>query len=63
MADMISYPESKFLKVKCKKCKNEQIIFNKASMQVKCLVCNAVLADPRGGLADIKTSVVEIMDS
>jgi len=54
-------PESKFLKVKCK-CRNEQIIFNKASMVVKCLVCGAVLAEPTGGLAKIK-SEYEVVDS
>ncbi|MBI3190067.1 30S ribosomal protein S27e [archaeon] len=60
---MIDYPESKFLKVKCKKCKNEQIVFDKASMKVKCLVCGAVLAEPTGGNADIKTTVMEVLDS
>ena len=52
----------KFLKVKCKKCRNEQIVFSKASTVVKCLVCESVLAEPRGGLADIKTKVEEVMD-
>jgi small subunit ribosomal protein S27e len=51
-------PESKFIKVKCKKCKNEQIIFNKAATTVKCLVCDNILAEPRGGKAEIKTSVI-----
>jgi small subunit ribosomal protein S27e len=55
-------PESKFLKVKCKKCKNEQVVFNKAATKVKCLVCSAVLAEPRGGKAEIKTSIVEVLD-
>ncbi|MEK6887809.1 MAG: 30S ribosomal protein S27e, partial [Candidatus Aenigmatarchaeota archaeon] len=27
-------PKSKFLKVKCKKCRNEQIIFNKTATVV-----------------------------
>ena len=52
-------PESKFLKVKCK---NEQVVFNKAASQVKCLVCSAVLAEPMGGKAEIKTSIVEVLD-
>ncbi len=55
-------PESKFLKVKCKKCRNEQIIFNKAATVVKCLVCESVLAEPTGGLADVKTKIEEVMD-
>lgn len=49
----------KFLKVKCKGCRNEQIIFSKACIKVKCLVCDAVLVEPKGGKAEIKTSVLE----
>ncbi len=51
-----------FLKVKCKKCKNEQIIFSKASSTVKCLVCGAVFLHPTGGKADIDTGVVQILE-
>jgi len=54
--------ESKFLKVKCTKCRNEQIIFSKAAVQIKCLVCEKVLAEPTGGVADIKGKVVQILD-
>jgi small subunit ribosomal protein S27e len=46
----------RFVKVKCK-CKNEQVIFDKPSSTVKCLVCGEVLAEPRGGRADIKAKV------
>lgn len=56
---MVYMAESKFLRVNCKKCKNEQVIFNKASSTVKCLVCDSVLATPKGGKAEIKTKVVE----
>lgn len=45
---------SKFVKVKCESCKNEQIIFRKAASTVKCLVCGEILAEPTGGLAEIK---------
>ncbi|MCX6815993.1 MAG: 30S ribosomal protein S27e [Candidatus Aenigmarchaeota archaeon] len=47
------------MKVKCK-CRNEQVIFNKASMVVKCLVCGAVLAEPTGGLARINFDYEEV---
>ena len=50
--------ESKFIKVRCK-CKNEQMIFEKASTVVRCLVCGEVLAVPTGGVAEIKGEVVE----
>jgi small subunit ribosomal protein S27e len=51
---------SKFLKVKCKKCKNEQVIFEKPSTIVKCLVCGEVLAEPTGGKAKINTTIVAV---
>ena len=44
---------SRFLKVKCKKCKNELVIFEKAASVVKCLVCGEALAEPTGGKARI----------
>jgi small subunit ribosomal protein S27e len=55
-------PDSRFLKVKCKKCRNEQIIFSKASTEVKCLVCESVLAKPTGGHAEILMNVIEVLD-
>ena len=56
-------PDSKFLRVKCKKCKNEQVIFNKASTVVKCLVCGEVLAEPSGGKANINTKVLHAVEN
>jgi small subunit ribosomal protein S27e len=53
--------KSKFIKVRCSKCKNEQIIFEKAATVVKCLVCEEVLAEPQGGKAKLKTNVLEII--
>jgi len=50
----------KFLLVRCKRCKNEQVIFNKASTEVRCLVCGALLAKPRGGKARIKGSIIKV---
>jgi small subunit ribosomal protein S27e len=54
--------ESKFVKVRCKKCKNEQVIFQKASTPVKCLVCEEILANPKGGKAEICSTVLEILE-
>ena len=48
-----------FIKVKCKECKNEQVIFSKPASEVKCLVCGAVLAKNAGGSAEIKASVIK----
>ena len=46
------------MKVKCEKCKNEQVIFEKSASQVKCLVCGEVLAEPTGGKATIKAKLL-----
>jgi len=51
-----------FIKVKCKECKNEQVIFSKASTEVKCLVCGAVLAKTTGGKAIIEAKVLKTVE-
>lgn len=51
--------ESHFAKVRCPKCKNEQVIFTKAASAVKCLVCDELLAESRGGKARIIAEVIE----
>ena len=33
---------SRFVKVRCNKCKNEQIIFGKIANVVKCVVCDSI---------------------
>jgi small subunit ribosomal protein S27e len=55
-------PKSKFVKVRCPKCKNEQIMFGKASSKVKCLVCSKILAEPTGGKSKIKSRILEVLD-
>ncbi|HDD45913.1 MAG TPA: 30S ribosomal protein S27e [Candidatus Aenigmarchaeota archaeon] len=40
---------SRFIKVRCKRCKNEQIVFEKPAMNVKCLVCDGELIKSTGG--------------
>lgn len=47
----IPKPRSRFLKVKCKNCGNEQILFSHSTMVIKCNVCNETLTQPTGGKA------------
>lgn len=61
MKDLIKMPKSKFVQLICKKCKNQQIIFNKASTVVKCSVCGTELVRPTGGLAKIKGKIVRTL--
>lgn len=53
---------SPFIKVRCNKCKNEQIVFSKASSKVSCLVCSELIAEPTGGKAKIASTVLEVLD-
>ena len=62
MQDHIKEPTSKFIKLRCSKCKNEQIIFGKPSTDVICLVCNKLLASPTGGKAKIKSQILEVLE-
>lgn len=52
---------SKFIKIRCPKCKNEQIMFGKASSKVMCLVCGKVLAEPSGGKSRVKARILEVL--
>ena len=58
----IKEPTSKFIKVRCPKCKNEQIIFGKASSEVICLVCGKTLAEPTGGKSKVKARILEVLE-
>jgi small subunit ribosomal protein S27e len=55
-------PTSKFIKVRCPKCKNEQILFGKASTDVKCLVCGKEVASPTGGKTKVKARILEVLE-
>jgi len=52
----------RFIKVRCQACKNEQIMFEGASTRVKCLICNAVIAEPKAGKAELKASRIEVLN-
>lgn len=52
-----------FLKLRCNKCKNEQITFAKAASTVTCLVCGEVLATPTGGKAQAaEARLLEVLE-
>ncbi len=59
---MIPHPRSRFLRVKCADCDNEQVIFGSATTVVKCHVCGRTLSEPRGGKAKILTKVVAVLE-
>ena len=54
--------KNRFIKVRCQGCKNEQNIFEGATTKVKCLICDVIIAEPKGGKADIKARIVEVLN-
>ena len=58
----IRRPSSKFIKVRCPKCKNEQITFGKTASKVDCLVCGKALAEPTGGKSRVKARILEVLE-
>ena len=59
---LIPRPRSSFVRVKCLKCGNEQIVFSNAVSKVSCNVCGTVLAEPSGGKAKIKGEIVTVFE-
>ena len=49
---------SRFYRVKCPDCENEQVIFGKAATVVDCIVCGKVLAEPAGGKPYITAEIL-----
>ena len=59
---IIPKPKSKFLRVKCPNCGNEQNMFSHAVNVVACNVCGTTIAEPTGGKVVIKGEIVAILD-
>jgi len=45
---LIPEPNSKFLKISCKECEKENIVYSHASTPVTCKSCGNVIVDLRG---------------
>ena len=59
---LIPRPRSSFVRVKCLKCGNEQIVFSSAVNKVNCNVCGTELALPSSGKARIKGEIVAVFE-
>jgi small subunit ribosomal protein S27e len=59
---LIPRPRSSFIRVKCLKCGNEQVMFSNAVNKVTCDVCGTELAEPSGGKAKIKGEIVSVFE-
>ncbi len=61
--ELIPKPRSRFLRVKCPDCSNEQVIFSHAKTVVNCLVCSRVLLKPGGGKGKVEAEIVRQLNS
>ena len=53
----------RFLRVNCRDCGHETIIFERASTSIVCSICGATLARPAGGRADLSGStIVDVLE-
>jgi len=59
---LIPRPRSSFVRVKCLKCGNEQIVFSSAVNKVNCNVCGIELASPSSGKARMKGEIVAVFE-
>ncbi len=59
--ELIPQPKSRFLRVKCLNCGNQQIIFGCSATDVECLVCGKILLQSTGGKARILTKILEVL--
>jgi len=59
--DLIPKSKSRFLRVKCLNCGNQQIIFGCSATDVECLVCGKLLLQSTGGKARILTKILEVL--
>ena len=62
MVQMKRENRSTFITVKCPDCENEQLIFDKASSVVDCIICGRILAKPSGGKARIEAEVLSTVE-
>jgi len=52
----------KFIKVKCPDCGNEQVAFRNPAMNVTCNVCGSTLIKSKGGVGELRGTLVEVVD-
>ena len=61
--DEVDKMAGQFMKVSCKDCGNETVIFSRATTVISCDVCGATLTNPSGGKANlVGCTVLETME-
>jgi len=58
----IPKPRSRFYRIKCPDCGNEQFVFSHATTFVHCNVCSAILAEPSSGKTKVKGEITAVLE-
>lgn len=59
--EIVQSPRSRFVHIMCKKCKHEQVVYNKAANVIKCNGCGEEMARPTGGEILVSAKVLEVL--
>ena len=59
--ELIPRPSSRFLRIRCKTCESEQIVFSHTTHIINCRTCGDTLAQPTGGKAKINGIILSIL--
>ena len=59
---MLFKKPSPLVKVKCKKCNNEQIVYSRPAIVVKCNKCGEIIIEPTGGKGNlVNCEIIEVI--
>ncbi len=58
---LIPEPKSRFIRVRCPQCGNEQVVFDHATFPARCFMCGHQLVYPTGGKARIEGEIIKIL--
>ncbi|MEM0159144.1 MAG: 30S ribosomal protein S27e [Thermoplasmataceae archaeon] len=50
---------SKFVRLKCRDCGNEQVTYTRVTSTVTCNICGSTIARPTGGVFEISAEIIE----
>ena len=59
---LIPEPNSKFQKIKCSECEEEQIVYSHTTTVIKCNSCGNPIAQPTGSKAILFGKISETID-
>lgn len=58
----IPKPKTRFLRVLCNGCGNEQVIFSASASKVNCLVCNQELGQTGASSINVKAKILKVYE-